>query len=453
MHRGVKRGPLDSASKAPPFGAKSYRRSLFLVGLLVVLTIGFPLIRTVDLFSYDTLVDESFSEGSRLMQLVMGSAFAIAGLLVLQYSRDAVHTLRRLNPFLLLFCIWAALTTLWSPYPIVTIKRSVQLVGVILTGLCFCLPFVRQEYVLKVLGNILTLLLGLSVLVVVLAPSVGIDSVREGGWRGLLWHKNILGMAACFASLLWLDRLWSRTISLRTGLCLLLFTLFMLLMSRSATALVTTMIGFFIYALARRRYVGGVHMLALAVCAGTLFVLAAGLLFFVWNGRLPGLLELGAPIFSLLGKSPDLTGRTDLWRYVLLDVARHPLQGIGYGAFWLNVGSPSQYIIDAVNWIPLQAHNGYVDILNEVGAIGFGLFLALMTWHIVSLAKLTTRDRPAAALHWAIFVLIVVSNFSESQFFRGFSFQGYLFIYSSMLISGRLATWQRSALEHTTRHA
>ncbi|MCK9509854.1 MAG: O-antigen ligase family protein [Pigmentiphaga sp.] len=419
-------------------GVLRYRWSLLCVGLLIAIVVGFPLIRTIDLFADNTVADETFSEGSRLMQLIMGSAFALAGLLAWHHGRDALHTLRRINPFLLLFCVWAATTILWSPYPVVTLKRSIQLVGVILVGLCLCLPFVRQDYVIKVLCNTLTVLLGLSVVVVVVIPEIGVDSMRDGGWRGLMWHKNTLGMVACFTSLLWVDRLWSRSVHFRTGVFLLLFTVAMVVLSRSATALVSTVIGVAVYMLARRRYLGGVHLLAVLSCAGLALAAVAGLIVFIWYGRLPGALELAAPLFSLLGKSMDLTGRTDLWRYVMLDVARHPVLGIGYGAFWLNIGSPSQYIIDAVNWIPLQAHNGYVDILNEVGAVGFGLFLGLMAWHLVCLVRLSAYDRSAAALHWAMLLLIVVTNFSESEFFRGFTFQGYLFIFSSMLVSAHL---------------
>src|SRR5690606_3228945 len=117
--------------------------SLICIALLIALSVGFPQLRTIDLFADNTVADADFSEGSHLMQLVMGSAFTMAGLLAWRHGRDAMQTLRHVNPFLLMFCLWAACTIFWSPYPVVTLKRAIQLVGVLLVGLCLCLPFVR----------------------------------------------------------------------------------------------------------------------------------------------------------------------------------------------------------------------------------------------------------------------------------------------------------------------
>lgn len=412
------------------------------VSLLIAICLGFPALRTIDLFSDNTEADASYAEGSILMQLMFGPAFLLAAWLVWRHSAWAAQIVRRVNPFLLLIVLWAAATVLWSPYPAVTVKRSIQLVGLMLVGITLTLPFVQDRHFIRVLCRTLTALLVASFIMVLVIPKIGVDPLREGGWRGILWHKNTLGGVACFAVLTWVNRLCNKDTDWRIGIPALLFTLLMLVMSRSSTALISAMTGIAIYLFARRRYLGGPNARLMAALALTIVGLGFLQIFFTVTGRLPTWNEIIRPLLLLLNKSPDLTGRTDLWEMVLLDVARHPVQGIGFGAFWLNVGSPSQYIIDAVNWIPLQAHNGYIDLLNELGGVGFGLFIAFLLWHTVTLFKVGHIDKEQAAIHWAFFILILISNFSESQFFNGVLFQNCLLIFSSIALSALVARHQ-----------
>ena len=43
-------------------------------------------------------------------------------------------------------------------------------------------------------------------------------------------------------------------------------------------------------------------------------------------------------LFSLLGKDATLTGRTGIWSAVIDSIAKRPLLGYGYQAFWLAPG-------------------------------------------------------------------------------------------------------------------
>src|SRR5690606_26979967 len=114
---------------------------------------------------------------------------------------------------------------------------------------------------------------------------------------------------------------------------------------------------------------------------------------------------------------------------------RHPWVGIGYGAYWLGVGSPSQYAIDILNYIPLQAHNGYLDMLNELGIVGVLLLAGLLAVHTRHLVLLMRIDRPEAAFHAAFFVLILIGNISESILFRGVQFEYVWLVCSSIMVS------------------
>jgi len=430
---------------ASPARTPGSRIVAVLVGAMLIATLGYPLVRIFDFYADNTVADASFADGTLLTQLMFGSSFLCAGLLAWRNGAWSLHVVRRMNPFILILIAWAACTVFWSPYPVVTIKRVVQMIGLVLVGLCLTLPQLRPDHMPRVLSRMITTLLVVSLAVVIAIPQIGVDSLREGGWRGILWHKNGLGMTACFGTLLLVYRLFLRDISIRSGSFLLIFTLLMLIMSHSSTALLSAAAG--VGTLLFLHYKNRVSpaLLAAPILGAITLALAALLLFFTLIGRLPTWNELSGPLLSVLGKSADLTGRTDLWHLLMIEINRHPLQGIGYGAFWLNVGSPSQYIIDAVHWIPLQAHNGYLDTLNELGAIGLFMLAGLLVWHLGLLLRLSRVEPERAPLHWAIFVIIVLNSFSESQLLRGMLFENCIFFYSSLLVAGMLSRPARSA--------
>ncbi len=428
--------PLPSG--APPHTGNSWIVAT-LVSAMLVATLGYPLIRLYDFHADNTLADASFSEGNLLTQLMFGSAFLAAGLLAWRHGSWSLPVLRRMNPFMLALVLWAACSILWSTYPVVTLKRVLQLIGIILIGICLTLPQLRDDHMPRAVSRMITILLTVSFAVVVTMPQIGVDALREGGWRGILWHKNGLGTTACFGSLLLLHRIFIRDISVRAGSILLAFTLMMLLMSRSSTALLSALVGLATLTFLHYRTRISSPLLAVSTLGALVLLVAALLLFFTLTGRLPSWDELSSPLLSLLGKSSDLTGRTELWRLIMLEINHHPLHGIGFGAFWLNIGSPSQYIIDAVHWIPLQAHNGYLDVLNELGAIGLALLIGMLAWHLWLLVRLIRVAPDRAPLHWAIFVIIVINSFSESQILRGMLFANCLFFYSSLIVTGILA--------------
>jgi O-antigen ligase len=111
---------------------------------------------------------------------------------------------------------------------------------------------------------------------------------------------------------------------------------------------------------------------------------------------------------------------------------------VGYGAFWLGPGSASQAIIDQLPWIPYQSHNGYLDILNELGVVGMALFIGMLVVHIWQLFKLVPINRQESAFHGTLLVIICFSNFSESTLFRGVNYPHILLMFSSISVSSTL---------------
>jgi O-antigen ligase len=86
----------------------------------------------------------------------------------------------------------------------------------------------------------------------------------------------------------------------------------------------------------------------------------------------------------------DLGGRVVLWRASLVELSRHPLLGIGSGAF------------PAVAEAHAVVHNTFLSVLAELGIIGFGFFA------LVLLATLynALRQPPEQARLWVAILLI-----------------------------------------------
>lgn len=80
----------------------------------------------------------------------------------------------------------------------------------------------------------------------------------------------------------------------------------------------------------------------------------------------------------------DLNGRLPLWRQGMTQLARHPLGGVGSGAYRSAIDSGK------------VAHNSYISVLVEAGTIGLLLFATLLVLAIRAALRLPKRD----ALFW-----------------------------------------------------
>lgn len=123
-----------------------------------------------------------------------------------------------------------------------------------------------------------------------------------------------------------------------------------------------------------------------------------------------------AEIFSLIGKSPDMTGRTMIWKIVLHLIDERPLQGWGWSSYWVPWVEPYKGLV-VINHVPYyQAHNAFLDVWMQLGIVGLGLFILLVGMTFVRLWRLAVRHTSPLYL-WPIlvFVGIVTQNLTESR--------------------------------------
>lgn len=413
----------------------------FLTYLLIIASVSFSLL-PAELNWGNVTPEGSYTQGSLIFQIQFGSIFLIGSIIAFYYRDWTLLKLRYANPCLILLVSYCVITLFWSPYPFITFKRACQLVGLIIVGIVISPPTGKpRQLIYTLLGTFFTIMV-LSLIVVVAIPKVGIDYELNNAWRGILSQKNSLGVVAALSVIFWMREILDNQLPKLVCFFGFLFSIFMLVMTKSTTALVVCTFCVLCYLFIRkRRFFGDFDYIKILISIITI-VLTFLWLFYIFNSHLPSWEELFSPIGSVLNKSTDLTGRTEIWALVLLNIQKHLLFGIGYGAFWLGEGSPSQYIINVLHWVPLQSHNGYLDILNELGVTGLILLVGVFIFHAINLFQFIKIDREEAAIHWSIFIYILISHISESEIFRGVLFQNIFFLYSSITVSSRLALYK-----------
>ena len=130
-------------------------------------------------------------------------------------------------------------------------------------------------------------------------------------------------------------------------------------------------------------------------------------------------------VFDLLGKSPDMTHRSEIWRRVLSLISQRPLEGWGFTGVWVPGVKPYEGLVVINGESYYQAHNAYLDMWLQLGAVGLVLFIVLLTRTFVKTWRLGVHHTNVLYL-WPLLVLI-------TQLVRGVT-ESRLLVQSSMMM-------------------
>ena len=200
------------------------------------------------------------------------------------------------------------------------------------------------------------------------------DNLFDGGRiQGIVGNANLLAIISLFA-IITFGVLFAARARWRTTLALwALLAAYFLFRTSSATAFVCTAAAAVVLVVAllmRRASTPGARTRIYVVAIGTTVIGVVA----VWLLR--------EPLLTLLGRSSDLTGRSDrIWSKVLERAGEHPLFGNGFSSPWI----PTDPAFDG--WITdhgitvFHAHNMWLDVLLQLGVLG----VVLMALAYVSL--------------------------------------------------------------------
>jgi exopolysaccharide production protein ExoQ len=373
--------------------------TLFLVVSVMMLAgAGAPLFRTGSL---------SGEEGEDpITRTVLAAAFLMAAIHSVVNFRAVATALRR-NPWPALLVVLAITSTAWSQDPAYTFRRGVLLVGTTLIGVQLAVRYSTRE-TLKIVCVALGVMALLSLVVTIAAPSIGSpDGKHLGAWRGIFAQKNQFGriMTLGVASFAVLAYGWrGRRIVAAAGgvLCG-----FLVAASTSRTAML----------------VAGVILLSLPLLLllrKSRFLLPLALSALVISG-FAGMYSAARSeeFFSTLDRDATMTGRTHLWEVSLPLVQDRPWFGYGFNAFWLRSTETGWAMVKAVRWTPPHSHNGFLDLMLELGIVALVLFLV---GYVVALRRATfalANGEGAESLWPMVFLaFLLLYNFTEHTLLR-----------------------------------
>lgn len=357
----------------------------------------------------------------------------------------------RLNPFLAAFVVLAVASLAWSIDERLSARRLIRLVTIVLACLAFVLMAWHARRLQNVLRPVLTLMLLGSLLFGLLFPALAIHQELApelaGAWRGLANHKNGLGALACFALVLWCHGWFSGELRSPVALAGIAIAAACLVLSRSTTSMAAAVfvVVFLGFALRAPRPLQRLLPAAVVLLTAALLLYALAML-----GLIPGLGALLSSISTLTGKDVSLTGRTGIWWILAEHIELRPLLGSGYAAYWTAGPMPGtesyEFVRRLQGFYPGSAHNGYLEILNDLGWAGLACLSGYLLTHVRQSLQLLRLERSQAVLVIALFFQQAITNLSETHWFSVLSVDFVIMTLASTALA-------RSLLEHRLRAA
>ncbi len=433
------RGPLNQPPAAPLSGVArlwaSRKHGQFLSALLVWLII---LIMTVPQgldFQGENGMPTSSDLLSRIVWIIL-----IGGGGYLCYTNLArvKMFIRYVNPFLWMFLGLAALSVLWSIEPAITRRRVTRLLTILMVCVGVSVSYTGPRRFQEVLRSLATWVLIASVIMVAMDPEDSIHHSHQAelkdAWHGITIGKNVLGSIASTTFILWTHAWLDKQAGAFRALCGMSLATLCLVMSRSSTSLMATAFAVtFMLILLRspgsmRRYlpylVGTFATIILIYCLAVLRLIH-------------GLDFILEPIAAITGKDLTFTGRTAIWEVLNEHIRLRPLLGTGYGAYWIGATptSPSFEMLTRLYFYPTEGHNGYLDVINDLGAVGGFCLLGYFVSYVRQGLLVMRFDRYQGGLYLTMLFRGFIADMSESHWFLVLSFDFVIMTLATMAMA------------------
>jgi exopolysaccharide production protein ExoQ len=347
---------------------------------------------------------DTLTEGSPVWRMVLTVSYLSVAAILAAYYRQILFLGRR-NWFLVVLIVLALASCLWAEMPDLVFRRSIALLGTTIFGLALAVRLTLEDQ-LRLMSWVFRIIAVLSLACILFLPSYGISTgvEQQGEWQGVFDHKNLLGSTMALSILVeWQLPIHTFQAKVLKRLALVLSGV-LLFFSASITPTVS-LIGAFvfiqIYKVIRRRL--GSSKLALVLAPA--LVIALGLTIFSANAE---------RFTAALGRSTDLTGRTEIWSRVISYIPRRPVLGYGYSGFWLGASSDSLEVDRIMGTRIMYSHNGYLEILLALGAVGL-LLVLIFLWTGLKRAIYYSEHAPPGTEFWPLIFLFffLLHNFGE----------------------------------------
>lgn len=341
------------------------------------------------------------------------------GLIILAKRRFKLSGIIKENIWVFVLLGYMLFGCFWADEPYISFKRWTR----DLIAIVMMLVMASEPNPLKALESLIRrsiyILIPFSYILINYFSEYGRMYVHHAGdlmWVGAAMHKNSLAQL-CSAAIFFLTWTFFRrrqegngaASGLQTYLEVFLGLLSLWLMggpnhmpTYSATASLSLIIGLVLLATLshykkRRGTTPGYATLA-----------ALMLIILVYGAATPMIGKMPMDVSSAVGRDETLTGRTEVWEKLIPVAMERPILGYGYSGFW-TTDSRKDFAISG-------AHNGYLDIVLNLGFVGLLLFAVFIASNVRMAQNMAMRDFDWGAFWICSLVMVLLSNITESAF-------------------------------------
>lgn len=370
---------------------------------------------TNSIYFFDTVIEEDLAENvtaDRLKEVnpystIARIALALWGIVAFSQRRTVSWGWRVGLPYAaVVFLAMLFLSFLWSINPVHTLfKLTVLLfVGIAAYGIASTLTLVQ----------FLTAVGMTSLVFIMLGFLAEVSLGQFNPWRDYRFvgttHPNteaIYGSLICLISPLFFRKTgWGFWFAL----LLLLFGFTVVWLTKSRTTLVALLLGLgassFLFLPSRYR----LETLLIGFVLGTIAVVATTIL---PAQRIRELSEI-----ATMGRGEEvasLTGRIPLWEELLGSIAERPWLGHGYLAYW--DAKQVERLQDIFHWEIPHGHNLYLDIILDVGVLGFMCLIVVIGCALIeSVRRYSRKGLVEYGIVLGLIVYATVHGLAESLF-------------------------------------
>jgi O-antigen ligase len=342
-------------------------------------------------------------------------ALILSGLYVLSKRRVQLSEFQRQNGWLMLFLVFCLISVVWSDFPFIAFKRWIKILGHPIMALIILTEPDPLEAARRVLTRTGYLYIPLSLLLAKYFPQFGRS---YGVWtgeeylQGASMGKNQLGVACMIILIVFLWNLFQvlqmkhrkqKYFEVLISVFFLTQTGWLLKNSESATSLATAVLGVIAVLVLGFPFVSK-KRIGTYLIVGMIAFAAADSVFGVYANIVHG-----------LGRNLTLTDRTNIWAAVL-KIDPDPVLGVGFESFWLGDRVDQFYSMLPKERGIGEAHNGYLELYLDLGIVGVAIvgILLFKTFRAINRSMLGRFQ--FARLRLALFISILVYNFTEAAF-------------------------------------
>jgi O-antigen ligase len=324
-----------------------------------------------------------------------------------------------LRPSYVLLLLWLMISVLDSTNPGISL-RAFQFTAIVIFLAAATLVLVPNE---RQFANLLAIGAGLSLALayfgVFFIPEIAIHSTADlfeseniGSWRGHLDHKNIAG--ALMGIFLFVGIYLMRRNRQLTGLAIVLASFVFLYFTKSKTSLAFAplVVGLAFLIEAVRPLIFRLILALVPIIIAILGTFGSVVFEFVNN------------VLQTVSPGNTFTGRIDIWRYGIEQLAERPWTGYGFESFWQTSTTLYGETKLALTWDAskiVHGHNSYLDVTLTLGIPGLLLVLYVFVLRPIldyQSASADDRQKPLAHLFLMIWLFVSLSTTLESYYFR-----------------------------------